>query len=226
MSARAGGTHAMAFSDKEQQQINAIVRRFEADTGVEAVASVIQKADAYPEIPWKAYALGSAIGALLAIAFKFLRPDWGGESTGAYDAMLVIGLGAVLAAATPFVPAAARLFLDPARARAEARQYALTLFLEHELFRTPERRAALVFVSRFERLALVIVDKGLAAYAPPPELERIAAAGGALLLNQGPVPCIEAVFEDLRALFNERGLVVMRGAADPIEGTMIHANDV
>lgn len=106
----------MAFSDKEQQQINTLVRRFEANTGVEAVARVIRKADAYPEIPWKAYALGSAIGAVFAFAFKFLRPDRSTEWTGASDAMIVIGLGAFFAVATPFVPAAARLFLDPVRA--------------------------------------------------------------------------------------------------------------
>lgn len=214
----------MAFSQKEQQQINAIVRRFEADTRVEAVASVIQKADDCPEIPWKAYALGSAIGAVLTFAFIFLRPDWSSGWIGAYDAMVLIGLGAVVAAATPFLPVAARLFLDPVGANAEARQYALTLFLEHELFRTSERRALLVLISRFERCAQIIVDKGLAAYAPAAELDRIAASVRALLVSQGPVACMEAVFEALRLMLARRGLV-FKASTNEIEGTMAHPNN-
>ena len=48
----------MPVSDKEQQQINRLVAQFETDTGIQAVAAVVRKADAYPEIPWKAYAIG------------------------------------------------------------------------------------------------------------------------------------------------------------------------
>src|SRR5687767_10895581 len=48
----------MPVSEKEQQQINSLVARFEAATGIQAVAAVVAKADAYPEIPWKAYAIG------------------------------------------------------------------------------------------------------------------------------------------------------------------------
>ena len=53
----------MPVSQKEQQEINSLVARFEAGTGIQAVAAIVRKADAYPEIPWKAYAIGSAIGA-------------------------------------------------------------------------------------------------------------------------------------------------------------------
>ena len=51
----------MALSEKEQQQINTLVGRFEANTGIQAVAAVVDKADAYPELPWYvATALGAA----------------------------------------------------------------------------------------------------------------------------------------------------------------------
>ena len=39
----------MPLSQEERQQINALVARFEADTGIQAVAAVTDKADAYPD---------------------------------------------------------------------------------------------------------------------------------------------------------------------------------
>jgi putative membrane protein len=57
----------MPLSDKERLQINTLVTRFESATGVQAVAVVTRTADTYPEIPWKAFALGASLGALAAV---------------------------------------------------------------------------------------------------------------------------------------------------------------
>jgi putative membrane protein len=195
----------MPVTDKEQQQINTLVRQFESDTGIEAVAAVIGRADAYPEIPWKAYALGSALGALAVVFFPVLLSDWSIESTLAFHTMAVLGTGAVIAATSAFVPPLARLFLDPVRAQAEARQYALSLFVEREIFRTPERRAVLMLVSRFERVALVIPDSGLASYAVGIDLERTAVAMRAALVSRGPAAAFEAGFDTLRAVLLSAG---------------------
>src|SRR5688572_27814052 len=111
----------MAVSEKEQQQINTLVRRFESDTGIEAVAAVVGKADAYPEIPWKAYAMGSALGALVVVFFPLLLTDWNVMWTLTLAAMVLLGTGAVLATAAAFFPAFGRLFLDRVRAEGEAR---------------------------------------------------------------------------------------------------------
>jgi uncharacterized membrane protein len=129
----------MPVSEKEQQQINSLVRRFEAETGIEAVAAVVGKADAYPEIPWKAYAIGSAFGALAAV----------------------------------FVP-----FLDP---------------LER-LVRARDRCAVLMLVTRFERVAVILPDAGLAQYAPPAELDRIARAMRDALVTKGAPAAFESAF--------------------------------
>ena len=195
----------MALSEKEQQEINTLVGRFEADTGIEAVAAVIAKADAYPEIPWKAYAVGSAIGALVTVVFPLLLADWNIASTLAFHAMAVLGAGAVLAAAATFTPSLARLFLDRVRAQTEARQYALGIFVEREVFRTTQRRAVLVLVSRFERVAVIIADSGLTQYVPPPELERIAIAMRDVLVSQGSTAAFDAGFDALRAALARTG---------------------
>src|SRR5215218_7438116 len=123
-------------SEKERLQINQLVRRFASDTGVEAVAAVTAKADAYPEIPWKAFALGASIAALAAALHPGVIRIWSDVSVAALDAMLILGTGAVLAMLAALVPAFGRLFLDRVRARGEALQYAESMFLERELFRT------------------------------------------------------------------------------------------
>jgi hypothetical protein len=64
----------MPLSDKERLQINTLVTRFESATGVQAVAVVTRKAHAYPEIPWKACALG-ALAAVLHSMVISLRTD-------------------------------------------------------------------------------------------------------------------------------------------------------
>jgi hypothetical protein len=50
---------------------------------------VTSKADAYPEIPWKAYALGSAFGAALAAVNPLVIAGWSHASVIAFD--LVFG---------------------------------------------------------------------------------------------------------------------------------------
>lgn len=65
----------MTVTEDEQQQITAQVRRFDVETGIEALA-VIGRADHYPETPWKAYALGTAIGALLVVWLPPLALGW------------------------------------------------------------------------------------------------------------------------------------------------------
>ena len=50
----------MRLSAKEQQEINELAQQFEQASGAQAVAAVVGKADDYPDIPWKAFALGVA----------------------------------------------------------------------------------------------------------------------------------------------------------------------
>jgi uncharacterized membrane protein len=194
----------MALSEKEQQQINTLVGRFEADTGVQAVAAIIDKADAYPELPWKGYAIGSALGALAVVLFPHPLTDWSGTATLAFHAMAILGAGALCAAAT-LVPAMGRLLLDRVRAEGEVRQCALAMFLEREVFRTRSRRAVLLLLSRFERVTVVLRDTGLAPYTPTAGLDRVAAAMRTAFLRGGEAAAFEAGFRELGVLLESQG---------------------
>lgn len=210
----------MALSVKEQQQINTLVGRFEADTGIQAVAAVVDRADAYPELPWKAYAIGSALGALAAVLYPYPLTDWSGASTLAFHAMAILGAGAVCAAAS-LVPVAGRLLLDRVRAEGEARQCASAMFLEREIFRTSTRRAVLLLVARFERVTVVLPDTGLAKYASPAELDSVAAAMRAALSSGGEAAAFEAGFRSLQGLLQAHGYVPTALGANELDDAVV-----
>jgi putative membrane protein len=210
----------MPLSQKERQQINTLVARFEADTGIQAVAAMTGKADVYPEIPWKAYAMGSAVGALIA-GFAPPLADWTHSNLVAFGAMLILAAGAALSVAAALLPAIGRLFLDRARAQIEAQQYAHSLFLQRELFRTSKRQAVLVLLCRFERVAIVLPDIGLMQYAPRADLAAIEQATGALLSRNGAVPAFELALDRIRSVLKQRGLATVPQAPNELDDDVV-----
>ena len=126
----------MLPSDKEQQEINELAQQFERATGAQAVAAVVGKADAYPDIPWKAFALGAGLAALAVVLDALLRPGWAGIHTPVRDVLAILAAGVSCALAAACLPRFARLFLHRGRAAAEVRQHAQGLFLQRELIET------------------------------------------------------------------------------------------
>lgn len=102
----------MRLSEQEQSQINELVADVEAKSGAQVVVAVIGKADAYPEIPWKAFALGTAVAALLVILDDLLHPNWASLHSAVFDVVVILGAGAACGLAAIFAPPFARLFLD------------------------------------------------------------------------------------------------------------------
>ena len=204
-------------SEQQRLEINSLVARFESDTGVQAVAAVTPKADAYPEIPWKAFALGASLAGLVAATHPSVIRIWSDTAVAALDAMLILGCGVVLAELAAFIPGFGRLFLDRVRARGETLQYAKDLFLERELFRTRSRRAVLVVMCRFEGLAVIVADSGLAQYAPSAELGAIGDAAGALARKGDVCGAFGLAFDRIKALLVQRGMPADTAAANEID---------
>lgn len=142
----------MGLSESERRELGERAARLEARTGVEAVAAVIDRCDAYPEIPWKAFALFSGLG-LLAVMFGRFGTVPGGLT-------FLLG-GAAAALTTLFLPGFARLFADAQRRENATRRYAASFFLDHDLSRTRRRRTILMLVGVFERSMVVLTDCGL-----------------------------------------------------------------
>lgn len=187
----------MLLSNKEQQEINELARQFEAATGAQAVAAVVGRADDYPDITWKAFALGAGLAALAVVADEFLNPDWASIHKPWRDIMFILACGVLTALVAAFVPGVARLFLDRGRAADEVRQYAEGIFLKRELFRTAERVAVLVMVCRFERKVYILPDTGIARVLERDALDAAIAAMAPALKQWHPAAAFRAGFDTL-----------------------------
>lgn len=134
------------------------VAEFEARTGVEIVAAVERRSDLYPEVPWRAFALGASLASLGTLAGDLLQPGWTTPRGLLIQAVSILGAGLVTTLAAMLVPGIARLFIRRGRMQQEVRQRAEVVFLTRELFATPGRDALLVLVSRFERSVVIVPD--------------------------------------------------------------------
>lgn len=149
------------LSAQEKEHLERRTAEAEERTGAQIVLAVIERSDAYPELPWKAFALGAAAGGLAAVVLELLQPGWSAFPGGLRAVILALGAGAACAFGAVVLPGFARLFLDGNRAEMEIRQYAESLFLSREIFATSGRRGVLVLVSLFEHRVVVLPDRGL-----------------------------------------------------------------
>ncbi|HXF67731.1 MAG TPA: TPM domain-containing protein [Burkholderiales bacterium] len=159
----------MFLDPAAQEAVKRRVAALESATGVEAVAAVVARADCYPEIPWKAFALGAALAALAAVAAALFEPGWEAHEAVWEAAVAVLAAGASAALATVWIAPFARLFLPRTRREAEALQYAQAMFLEEGLHRTRRSDGVLLLVALFEREVVVLADRGVR--------EKLGAAG-------------------------------------------------
>jgi putative membrane protein len=163
----------------EGQAENAVRQRvaaLEAVTGVEAVSAVIARADSYPEIPWKAFALGASIAALATVAVALCQPGWEALEAVVETATAILAAGGAAAIATVWIAPFARLFLPRSRRESEVLQYAQALFLEAGLFRTSRRDGILLLVSLFEHQVTVVADSGIRDKVGAADLDSVVAA--------------------------------------------------
>ena len=151
----------MHLSAQEQQQINELVAEVEAASGAQFIFAVIGKADAYPEIPWKAFALATATAALLVAPGELGVVTWPALRTSAFGLMIVLAAGLTSLLLATFVPPLGRLFLDRERGRMEVDQYARAVFLARGMFQTRQRAGILVMISLFEQEAAILADSGV-----------------------------------------------------------------
>ena len=191
--------------------IEARIRAFEARTGVEAIAAVVERSDRYHGLRWRAFATGASLAALLVVAADLLRPDWTGAHASLITAVVILATALTFALVATLSRRFERLFLQRERAEAEARQRAKALFLERELFATPERTAVLLFASRYERVVVVMGDRGFDGRVSAAEWQTIVAAMTAPFRDGDAASAFATGLDALEALLAEKGF---RGQTD------------
>jgi putative membrane protein len=146
------------ITDEEAKAIERRIADVEARSGVQIVTAVVARADLYPELPWRAFALGASLAGLIALAIDIGRPDWLSAQALLMQTLAILGGGAVAGLIATRATSFAKLFLGAERAKAEVRQCAESLFLTRELFATPRRDAVLILVSQFEHRVVIVPD--------------------------------------------------------------------
>jgi len=199
----------MTLNHDDKQQILSRVAAFERATGVQLVTTLLPRCDAYPEIPWKAFAAGTAFG-LLVVVLEWLFPALAAITpviglAPELNLLLVFGAGLVSGGFAIVLPSFARLFLSTARAEGEVRQMAQALFLEHELFNTRSRTGVLMLITTFERRVQLLADQGLRSKLPPGAFDEVASAMNELLRSGAWSQAFGAGIEKLEAIVRAHG---------------------
>ena len=211
-----------ALLDAETERaVQQRVAALEAATGVEAVPAVIARADSYPEIPWKAFALGASLAALATVLLALRDPGWEAFEAVMETATIVLAAGATAAIATVWIAPFARLFLPRSRREGEVLQYAQALFLEAGMFSTTRRDGILLLVSLFERQVTVIADRGIRDRLGTPELDSVVAAVTARLARGQLREALIDGLDRLEAVLIERGFQPQTGTTNEIPDSVI-----
>jgi putative membrane protein len=150
-----------SLSNEERRQLDQQIADAEKRTGAQIVLAVIERSDAYAEIPWKAFALGASLAGLLVLIMTLMWPLASAGRAVLLTIVMILAAGAGFALLSVFVTDFARLFLHRHRAEVETRQYAESLFLFKQMFATRERKAVLLLISLFERQVVLLPDSGL-----------------------------------------------------------------
>lgn len=161
------------LSQEERTMLDRRVAEVEQRAGAQIVLAVVERSDAYAELPWKAFALGAGASGLIVVLVDLFRAAWVTSTAVLIAVAATLLAGAAASALCITVPAFARIFLDRTRADIESRQYAESLFLSRELFATRQRSGILLLVSMFERTVVVLPDVGSEKRLGPQGLAEI-----------------------------------------------------
>ncbi|HEX7812350.1 MAG TPA: hypothetical protein VF460_10620 [Burkholderiales bacterium] len=195
----------MQLSEQDKERLAARVAALEARTGAQVVTALVARSDSYAEVPWKAFALGAALAALVMAASSLLVRDWEAGQSALYNAVAILGSGAALALLALFIAPLARLFTDRMRRSLEVGQHARSMFFDRGLDRTRGRVGILLLVSLFERQVVLLADDGFEAAIADADWQELTRRVTLLLRHDGAVGALHAALDGLEALLLAQG---------------------
>jgi putative membrane protein len=207
------------LNEQERRKLDLLISEAEKVTGTQIVIAVVKRSDSYPEIPWKAFAMGVSVAGLAVFLLNLFFSTWIPQVTVLIATISVtVLIGALFALLTVGMAGVARLFLTENRSQEEVRQYAESGFLDRELFATSQRTGILILVSMFERQVIILPDTGLHEFLRRETIAEII-SGMTRILAHGDVA--RALEEGLKRL--EKALA---GKIEDTSPTNELANDI
>jgi uncharacterized membrane protein len=194
----------MRLAEADKAAIEMQVAAFERATGAQAIVSVVDRCDSYPEVPWRVFALGTVVAAMIVWAV----PVSGAvlyHST-ALLLMAVLGAGVTAAIAVILLPAGGRWLLPRERRETEVRQYAQAMFLTRELFTTRDRSALLILIGLYERHAVILADSGARKRLPAEQPKSAERALNQALQDGALADAVLAALASLKRALGDTGI--------------------
>lgn len=201
------------------------VSGLERATGVEAVVAVIERADSYPEIPWKAFALGTSVAAITVVVAAVRAPGWEAFEAVVEAAVVVLSSGAAAALASMWIAPFARMLLPQARLEAEVLQYAQAMFLEAGLSKTSGRNGILMLVSLFEHQVAVVADHGIRGKLAQEDFDAAVSAVTAQLKRRRLEAALAAGLSRLEQALLTRGFRRQAGAPNEVPDSVMQRRE-
>ena len=203
------------------ERVRARVAALESARGVEVVTAVVARADSYPEVPWKAFALGASFATLAATVAALLEPGWGAFEAVVETVVAVLAAGSAFALASVWITPLARVLVPAGRREVEATQYAQALFLEHELHRTRRRDGILLLVSLLEHQVVVLADRGISEKVEQAAFDQVVAAVTATLSRASIAEALLAGLVRLDEILTQHGICAPSGDTNELADTVI-----
>lgn len=195
----------MQLSDQDRERLASRVTMLEARTGAQVVAALVARSDSYPEAPWKAFSLGTALSALAIAACSLAAQPWEGSLPALAGMAIMLACGAIPALLTVYCDPVAQVFTDRLRRRTEVEQHARALFFDRSLDRTRGRIGILLLVSVFEREVVLLSDDGYEGQVDAAHWQELARRVALLMRHQGAVGALHAGLDGLEALLLMHG---------------------
>lgn len=152
------------FSEDDLEAIKKATTAAESKTGGEIVPYIVERVVERDGPRWRGAALGALAAALSAGLLHLLGPFWGGSG------VLWITLPAVAGAGLGFLvggfEAVGRRLIPADQLERAVTMRAEAAFVEEEVFDTRDRTGILVFLSLFERRAVILADAGINRSVP------------------------------------------------------------
>jgi len=159
----------------ERERVTRCVREVEKGTSGEIVPLVRSSSYHYPAaVQFGTLVLSVLLAAAATAADAALKP-WGSLSLvdlWVFPAVFVVAY-LVVYQLVRSIPALKRLFIAPSEMTEEVGEAALTAFFRHRLAETRDRTGILLFVSVYERQAVVLADKGINLRVAPETWQQV-----------------------------------------------------
>jgi putative membrane protein len=190
------------FLSESKARITGVIREVEAQTSAELVVAVRHVSGSYRDADY----LGGFALALATLSLLLFLPVTFSIASMPVDVAIAFVVGAVL---TAHAPPLRRLLVRGSRRKTAVRAAAREAFVDRGISRTRGRNGILVFVSTFERSAVVVTDVGIDTKA----------------LGEKWVAAVSAV-EGAASIVDLEGLIAaLRTLGPPLGAVMPHRAD-